>query len=141
MDYNTVSAQEFGQSLAGLTINLLTRDVPALASFLTDVFGMQAHRTSRDFAIMRYAGQVLQLHHDATYASHPLPGLLPEAGARGAGIEIRLHDTDPDAACAKAAQWPDATILQAPADKAGHGLREAVILSADGYAFVPSRHL
>jgi hypothetical protein len=102
---------------------------------------MQAHRTSRDFAIMVYAGQVFQLHADPTYANHPLTALLPEAGPRGAGVEIRLHETDPDAACTRAQSWPDAVVLAAPKDKPGHGLREAVILGPSGYAFVPSRRI
>ncbi|MGB8815566.1 MAG: glyoxalase [Paracoccaceae bacterium] len=141
MDYDTVAAQEFGHSLTGLSLNLLVRDVLAEATFLTAVFGMQAYRTSRDFAVLVYAGQAFQLHSDATYASHPLPSLLPEAGARGAGIELRLHETDPDQACARAAQFAGAIVLQTPRDKVAHGLREAVILCPQGYAWVPSRRI
>lgn len=140
MEFETVSPEDFGRSLKGIGINLLVRDVKALAGFLTAVFGMTAHRISADFAIMAYAGEVFQLHADATYHSHPLPSLLPEAGARGAGIEIRLYETDPDAAAARAAAFPDATILQVPADKP-HGLRECVILCGNGYARVPSRRI
>ena len=140
MEFETVSPEDFGRALKGIGLNLLVRDVTALAGFLTDVFGMSAHRLSRDFAIMTYHGEVFQLHADATYHSHPLPSLLPEAGARGAGIEIRLYETDPDAAAARAATFPDATILQAPADKP-HGLRECVILCENGYAWVPSRRI
>lgn len=141
MDYDTVPAHEFGHSLTGLSVNLLLRDVPAEVAFLTGVFGMQAHRVSRDFAILLYAGQPIQLHSDGTYANHPLPSLLPEAGARGAGIELRLHESDPDEACARAAAFAAATVLQTPRDKAGHGLREAVILCPEGYAWVPSRRI
>lgn len=140
MEFETVSPEDFGRGLKGIGLNLLVRDVTALAGFLTDVFGMSAHRLSKDFAIMTYHGEVFQLHADATYHSHPLPSLLPEAGARGAGIEIRLYETDPDAAAARAALFPDATILQAPADKP-HGLRECVVLCENGYAWVPSRRL
>ncbi len=140
MEFETISPEDFGRSLKGIGINLLVRDVQGLAGFLTDVFGMTAHRMSADFAIMTYAGEVFQLHADATYHAHPLPSLLPEAGARGAGIEIRLYETDPDKAAARAALFPDATILQAPADKP-HGLRECVILCENGYAWVPSRRI
>lgn len=140
MEFETVSPEDFGRSLKGIGINLLVRDVKVLAGFLTEVFGMSAHRLSADFAIMTYAGEVFQLHADATYHAHPLPSLLPEAGARGAGIEIRLYETDPDEAAARAALFPDATILQAPADKP-HGLRECVILCENGYAWVPSRRI
>lgn len=140
MEFETVSPEDFGRALKGIGINLLVRDVKALAGFLTEVFGMSAHRLSEDFAIMTYHGDVFQLHADATYHSHPLPSLLPEAGARGAGIEIRLYETDPDAAATRAAGFADATILQPPADKP-HGLRECVILCENGYAWVPSRRL
>ncbi|MBC7142980.1 MAG: glyoxalase [Rhodobacteraceae bacterium] len=140
MAFETVSPEEFGRSLKGIGLNLLVRDVKVLAGFLTEVFGMSAHRLSADFAIMTYHGEVFQLHADATYHAHPLPSLLPEAGARGAGIEIRLYETDPDEAAARAAGFADATILQAPADKP-HGLRECVILCENGYAWVPSRRL
>lgn len=140
MEFETVSPEDFGRSPKGIGINLLVRDVKVLAGFLTEVFGMSAHRLSADFAIMTYAGKVFQLHADATYHAHPLPSLLPEAGARGAGIEIRLYETDPDEAAARAALFPDATILQAPADKP-HGLRECVILCENGYAWVPSRRI
>lgn len=140
MDYETVGAQAFGHSLRAVTVNLLCRDVLAEAAFLKEVFGMQAHRISTDFAIMVHAGQPVQLHSDGAYASHPLPSLIPEAGPRGGGIEIRLHEADPDAAAALA-EAAGGVVLRAPKDAAGHGLREAVILSPSGYAFVPSRRI
>lgn len=137
MDYETVDADSFGRSLRGIGLNLLVRDVPERCAFLAEVFGMQAHQVTKDFAIVTYGDQVFQLHGDGTYHAHPLLGLLPENPPRGAGLEIRLHDTDPDAAATKAEAY-GATILQAPTDKP-HGLREAYILDADGYAWVPSR--
>jgi catechol 2,3-dioxygenase-like lactoylglutathione lyase family enzyme len=140
MDYDTVPASEFGHALRAVTVNLLCRDVAAEVAFLVAVFGMSAHRTSRDFAILVHGGQPVQLHSDRAYASHPLPGLLPETGPRGAGIEIRLHEADPDLAAARA-EPAGGILLQPPTDKAGHGLREAVILSPSGYAFVPSRRI
>lgn len=139
MDYETVEPGAFGAALRGLGINLLVRDVEAEAGFLRAVFGMKAHRVSRDFAIMAYGGQIFQLHADHTFGAHPLLGLLPEAGARGAGLEIRLYDTDPDAAVIRA-EAEGGHILQPPANKP-HGLREASVLCANGYAWVPSRPL
>ena len=141
MNYETVPAPEFGHSLRAISVNLLVRDVVAEAAFLAAVFGMQAQRVSADFAIMLHAGQVFQLHADHTYGAHPLLGLLPEAGPRGAGIELRLHEADPDTAASRLADFPDALLLQAPTDKAAHGLREAVILCPMGYAWVPSRRI
>ena len=137
MDFETVSAEDFGRSLSGIGLNLLVRDVLAECDFLERVFGMGIHRKSADFAIVTYRAQVFQLHRDGTYGQHPLLGLLPENPPRGAGLEIRLYDTDPDAAAARA-DAAGATILQPPTDKP-HGLREAYILCANGYAWVPSR--
>ena len=140
MDYATVPAAQFGHGLRAISVNLLCRDVAREVAFLVTVFGCKAHQVSRDFAILLHAGQPLQLHSDAAYASHPLPGLLPESGPRGAGIELRLHEADPDQAALRA-EAAGGVVLQAPTDKPAHGLREAVILSPSGYAFVPSRRI
>ena len=141
MDYETVDADMFGKSLRGVGLNLLVRDVKNLAGFLCDVFGMQSHQVTGDFAIMTYGDDVFQLHSDGTYHSHPLPSLLPENGPRGGGIEIRLYETDPDKAVGKAEAHSHAsTVLEAPTDKP-HGLRECFILCENGYAWVPSRRL
>lgn len=139
MDYETVSAADFGRALKGLGVNILTRDVKAKVAFLTEVFAMQAHRVTADFAILTYGDALFQIHADHTYHSHPLPSLLSEAGARGAGVELRLYDTDPDVAATRA-EACGATVLQVPANKP-HGLRECVILDEEGYAWLPSRPL
>lgn len=139
MDYETVAAEDFGKSLRGIGLNLLVRDVRVTVEFLQKVFDVGVHRLSDDFAIITYGTEVFQLHSDATYAANPLLGLLPENPPRGAGIEIRLYDTDPDEAATKAERL-GVMILQAPTDKP-HGLREAYILCDDGYAWVPSRAL
>lgn len=141
MDYETVPARDFGHALRAISVNLLVRDLRAEAAFLTGVFGMQAHRLSDDFAIMTHAGQPFQLHSDATFANHPLAALLPEAGPRGAGIELRLHEADPDQAVARVAGFSAAMVLRPATDKPNHGLREAVILCPAGYAWVPSRRI
>ncbi len=141
MDYNKVSADQFGRSLKGIGLNLLVRDVKSQVRFLTDVFAMKAHQVSEDFAIMTYGKQVFQIHADRTYHSHPLPSLLPENGPRGGGIEIRLYDTDPDDAAARAQRHDhNSTLLQEPTDKP-HGLRECAVLCKNGYAWVASRAL
>lgn len=140
MDHDRAKGNEIGPALRGLGLNLLVGDVGAEVAFLTRTFGMSAHQAGRDFALMLYRGQPFQLHSDASFASHALSALLPEAGARGAGAELRLYDSDPDAAVS-AADDAGGMILAPPADKPGHGLREAVILSPAGYAWVPSRQL
>ena len=137
MDYETIDADGFGRSLRGLGLNLLTRDVPGLCDFLNQVFGMTSHQVTSDFAIVTYGDQVFQLHSDGTYHSNPLLGLVPEQPPRGGGLEIRLYDSDPEEAVAKA-EAAGGTVLQPPTDKP-HGLREAYILCPDGYAWVPSR--
>lgn len=139
VDFETVGAEEFGASLRGIGLNLLVRDVRAICVMLETVFDMKTHQVTSDFAIVTYGDQVFQLHNDGTYHSNPLLGLLPEAGARGAGIEIRLYDTDPDIA-AERAEGAGMHILQPPTEKP-HGLREAYLLCPDGYAWVPSRPL
>ena len=141
MDFETVSAADFGKSLTGLGINLLVRDVLNLQEFLTDVFDMKASRVSKDFAIIQFQNHILQLHADHTYHSHPLPSLIPENGARGGGIAIHLFDTDPDEAVRRAeGHKHDSTLLQAAMNKP-HGLRECVILCENGYAWSPGRAL
>ena len=137
MDFETVTPEAFGAALRGLGLNILVRDVLAECAFLAAVFDMGIHRRTAEFAIVTYGSQVFQLHADGTYGANPLLGLLPENPPRGAGLEIRLYDTDPDAAVAKAEPL-GVTILQPPTDKP-HGLREAYILCENGYAWVPSR--
>ena len=53
MGYDTISAEDFGASLRGMGLNLLVRDVQAQCAMLEAVFGMTAHRISKDFAIPR----------------------------------------------------------------------------------------
>ncbi|WP_281992804.1 VOC family protein [Sulfitobacter geojensis] len=137
MDYETIGAEDFGASLRGIGLNLLVRDVATQIAFLETVFDMKPFQPTADFAIMTYGEQVFQIHADGTYHSNPLLGLLPENPPRGGGIEIRLYDTDPEAACAKA-EAAGGSVLQEPMDKP-HGLREAYILCENGYAWVPSR--
>jgi len=137
MDYDSIDADGFGRSLSGIGLNILVRDVAAQCAFLEAVFEMRAHQATADFAIMAYGEQVFQLHADGTYGQNPLLAMLPENPPRGGGIEIRLYDTDPDGAVARAKAL-GATVLQEPTDKP-HGLREAYILCDNGYAWVPSR--
>jgi len=137
MDYDKVSAGDFGASLQGIGLNLLVRDVGREVAFLKALFGMEAFQPTADFAIMTYGDQVFQLHSDGTYHSNPLLGLLPENPPRGAGIEIRLYDSDPDEVEA-AAEAAGGTVLQGATDKP-HGLREVYVLCENGYAWVASR--
>jgi predicted enzyme related to lactoylglutathione lyase len=136
MDLETADAATFGRSLRGLGVNLLCRDVRAMADFLAGCFGLSIHRLSADFAIARHGDVLIQLHADATFARHPLHGLLPESAPRGAGVQLYLFGLDPDAACARA-EGAGGLVLEPPADKP-HGLREATILAPEGHAFSPA---
>ena len=136
MDFETVSAEDFGRSLRGLGVNLLSPDVRALAGFLTEVFGLSVHRLNDDFAIVLHGDAMFQLHADGTYGSHPLLGLVPETPPRGAGAQVYLFGIDPDAAAARAVAAGH-MVLEPVAVKP-HGLRECTILSPEGYAFSPA---
>jgi predicted enzyme related to lactoylglutathione lyase len=136
MDFDTVPAEVFGRSLSGIGLNLLSPDVGRLATFLRDTFGLSVHRLSPDFAIVTHAGSVFQIHADVTFGAHPLHGLLPETPPRGTGLQIYLFGVDPDFAAARA-EAAGGLVIEAPRDKP-HGLREATILSPDGYAFSPA---
>ena len=146
MNFEDVSAEDFGRSLSGFGLNLLVKETAKTIEFLKLVFGFEILRQSSDYAILRLTTKtqegddlLLQLHSDQTYSANPLPSLLPENGARGAGIELRLYEVDPDEAELRAKQH-DYLILQQAADKP-HGLRECFILDPDGYCWVPSRPL
>ncbi|WP_417626558.1 VOC family protein [Pararhodobacter aggregans] len=136
MDLETIGAADFGHSLTGLGLNLLCRDVRGMASFLERVFGLGIHRLSDDFALVRHGAVLIQLHSDATFARHPLHDLLPEVPPRGAGVQLYLFGIDPDTAVSRA-EAQGGMVIEAPADKP-HGLREATILSPEGYAFSPA---
>ncbi len=136
MDLETVSADEFGRSLTGIGVNLLSPNVRALAAFLEDIFGLTIHRLSDDFAIAQHVAMMMQLHADGTYGAHPLLGLVPETPPRGGGLQIYLFGIDPDAALAEA-EAAGHVVLEPARDKP-HGLREGTVLSPEGYAFSPA---
>ena len=130
-------AVEFGSALRGFGLNILVSDVANTVLFLEQVLQMKTHRSNRDFAVLEYHRTYFQLHADHTYHSNPLPSLLPQAGNRGAGIELRLYDTDPDA-CEEKARAFDYVVLRESEDRP-HGLRECYLLDPDGYCWVPSK--
>jgi predicted enzyme related to lactoylglutathione lyase len=138
MDLETVDAATFARSLTGIGVNLLCRDVRATAAFLQGCFGVSVHRLSADFAIVRCGDALIQLHSDASYSAHPMHDLLPETPPRGVGAQVFLFGIDPDTACNRA-EAVGGTVIEAPRNKP-HGLREATILSPDGYAFSPAVH-
>lgn len=136
IDYNSISAEDFGKSLNGFGINLLVRDIAQSCAFLQKALEFEVLRQSDDYAILRHHRMLLQLHGDHTYSKNPLPSLLPESGPRGAGVELRMYDVDPDQAEARALEG-GYVVLQNTTDKP-HGLRECFLLDPDGYCWVPS---
>ncbi len=130
------SAEQVGHLLDDFGINLLVSNVARTVEFLENVFKFDCQRKSEDYAIVCFRQRMYQLHADHTYSSHPLLSVLPELGLRGAGVELRLYEVDPDEAEQKALTG-GFTVLQGSADKP-HGLRECFILDPDGYCWVPS---
>lgn len=132
-------APEYGRSLAGLTLNLLTSDLEKALLFQREVLAAKIVYSDPDFAVIEGYGSQWMIHADHTYNGHPIQGLLTNGEGRGAGIELRLHGCDPDQA--QAAARAHGFHLLAPATDKPHGLREAFILDADGYLWVPDVHL
>ena len=141
-------ADEYGRSLRGLSINLLVRDIPRAnllvrdargLAFAREVLGVEPVYSDPDFAVLRHGPSEWMLHADHTYRDHPLHGSLAADDPRGIGAEIRLHDTDPDAAEAAARARED-PILAGAMDKP-HGVREVFILDPDGYLWAIDRPL
>ena len=130
-------AAEFGRALKGLGLNILISDVATTVLFLEQVLQMKTHRSNRDFAVLEYHRTYFQLHADHTYHSNPLPSLIPQVGKRGAGIELRLYDTDLDV-CEEKARVFDYVVLR-ECENRPHGLRECYLLDPNGYCWMPSK--
>jgi len=130
-----MSAPDYGRSLKGMGVNLLVADMARALRFQTVVLGLTPVHHDADFAVMAHEGSQWMLHSDRSYHSNPLQGLLGDGAIRGVGCELRLYHLDPDAAEARclAAGF---TVLASAADKP-HGLREAYLVDADGYVWVP----
>ncbi len=130
-----MASADYGPTLRGLTINLLVRDMGAALPFHREVLDAGVVYADPDFAVLRRGEAEWRLHADHAYRDHPLHGSLGAELARGVGAELRLHGRDPDAAEA-AARRLGYDVLDGATDKP-HGLREAYILDADGYLWVP----
>jgi uncharacterized glyoxalase superfamily protein PhnB len=109
--------------------------VAASVAFQREVLGAEVLYADVDFAAIRAHGSEWMLHADHAYDHHALGGLVRNVDARGAGIEIRVHGCDPDAAVAAALRLGHTVIV--PATDKPHGLREAWIVDPDGYVWVP----
>lgn len=131
-----MAAPDYGQSLTGLTINLLTTDLARALVFQRDVLFAEILHEDEDLLIVRGYGSNWMVHADHTYDKHVFLTHTQSATRRGAGVELRLHGCDPDVAVARAVEL-GFQILDGPRDQPDHGLREAHIVDADGYVWVP----
>lgn len=134
-----MSADDYGRSLKGFGVNLLVADVAASVDFAARVLGAKTVYADADFAVLSHGEASWMLHADHSYEDHPLHGFVAGLEGRGAGVELRVYDCDPDRAEA-AARTAGHTVLAGAADKP-HGLREAFILDPDGYCWVPGTAL
>ena len=130
-----LAADVYGQSLQGLTINLISENLERALIFQQVVLGADIVYHDTDFAVVRGYGAEWMIHADHTYDNHPLHATLAQMAHRGGAVELRLHGCDPDMAQAHAIAQ-DFTVLQSASDKP-HGLREAYLLDSDGYLWVP----
>jgi catechol 2,3-dioxygenase-like lactoylglutathione lyase family enzyme len=130
-----VSPPVYGRSLRGLGVNMLVRETARAAAFARDVLGLTVVYVDADLAVLRHGEHEWMAHADHTYDAHALLPRTKVAALRGGGIELRVHDVNPDVACV-AAREHGYEVLEPPSDKP-HGLREAYILDADGYVWVP----
>ena len=131
---------DYGQSLNGLSVNLLSKDLSRSRLFQRDVLGVQLLHDDEDLLIVSGFGTQWMIHADHTYDKHPLLTDTLRQSRRGSGIEIRLHGCGPDEAAARARQH-GFTVLDGPRDQPDHGLRETHLLDDDGYIWVPDVEL
>ncbi len=130
-----MSAREYGRSLKALTLNLLVPDIERALHFQREVLRIKVVYSDPDFAVVQGYGAEWMFHADHTYEGHAMEGVITGLTQRGAGTELRLHGCDPDASEA-AARRLAYKVLAAATDKR-YGLREAHLIDADGYVWVP----
>ena len=131
-----MAAPDYGHSLSGFTVNLLSADLSHALTFQRDVLRAEILHEDEDLLIVRGYGSNWMVHADHTYDNHALLADTLKHERRGAGVELRLHDCDPDGAAARALEH-GFEVLDGPRDQPDHGLREAHIVDGDGYVWVP----
>lgn len=124
---------EYGRTLAGLSMNLVVRDIAQSVPFYRDVLGFTVHYADADFAALQRGDVKVQLHADHTYDHQPWAPRLADGSKRGLGAEIRILGVDPDAA-ERRARERGATVLVGTRDWP-HGWRDVVLEDPDGYTF------
>ena len=132
-------ASQYSESLSGVSVNLLVRDVERALRFHRLVLACEVIYSDPDILVARHDNAQWIVHADHTYDAHPLHQLVTSVNPRGVGLEIRLHHHDPDAVQARAVAH-GYEVVEASANK-GHGLRECFVRDEDGYIWVPDRPL
>lgn len=131
-----MAAADYGKSLKGFSINLLSINLPRALVFQSHVLEAEILHEDEDLLIVHGYNSDWMVHADHTYDKHPMLDDSRSADRRGAGVELRLHGRDPDSASEKAIEL-GFRVLDGPRDQPDHGLREAHILDDDGYVWVP----
>jgi catechol 2,3-dioxygenase-like lactoylglutathione lyase family enzyme len=128
-----MTAADYGRTLAGLSVNLIVRDITRSLPFYTQVLHLTELCSDDDFAALEGQGVRLQLHADHTYERMPWAARLRDQGKRGLGAEIRILGIEPEAAERRAREAGFA-VLAATRDWP-HGWRDCVLEDPDGYTF------
>ena len=128
-----MASDAYGKTLAGLSLNLIVRDVERSVPFYRDVIGMAVHYADADMAALQLAGTQIVLHADHTYDKQPWAERLGAPGKRGLGAELRILGIDPDAA-ERRARERGAAVLAGARDWP-HGWRDVLLEDPDGYTF------
>ncbi len=131
-----MAAPDYGVSLRGLTVNLLSQNLSRALIFQRDVLAADILHEDEDLLIVRGYGADWMVHADHTFDQHPLLTDTQSESRRGAGIELRLHGCDPDKAFDRAMAL-GFTVLGETRDQPDHGLREVHIVDDDGFVWVP----
>lgn len=132
-------ADAYGRTLAGLSLNLIVRDVARSLPFYRDVLGFAVRYADVDFAALEHQGITgsgafkLQLHADHTYDATPWHAELAAGVRRGLGAEVRILGLDPEAV-ERRARAAGATVLVASGDRR-FGWRDVTLSDPDGYTF------
>jgi catechol 2,3-dioxygenase-like lactoylglutathione lyase family enzyme len=117
-----MSADEYGRTLAGMSLNLIVRDVAQSVPFYVEVLGFRVLHKTDDYAALERDGATIQLHTDRTYTRQPWGPRLAGVEKRGFGVEIRLLGIDPDEA-ERRARAAGHTVLAPAKDWPPHGWR------------------
>lgn len=123
----------YGRTLAGLSVNLIVREIARSLPFYRDVLAFTVEYSDVDFAALRHDAMRIQLHADHTYDSMPWHPELTAGVRRGLGAEIRILGTDPDEV-ERRARAAGVTVL-VPAGDRRFGWRDVIVADPDGYTF------